>query len=126
MGAINRFWFVLWVCSGLFLAGCLANPFRPDIITNLRCSPDVFDSYKSNTSVKYTLLQEATVSIWISSADGQRVKHLVDTRVETKGTHSHGWLGLNDHGYFVPAGVYLTTVKADSDEAQASVELFHF
>ena len=126
MPQINRLLFVLWVCRGLCLCGCLTNPLRPNIITNLRFSPDVFDSYKGNTSLKFTLQEEARVSIWMSSASGQRVKHLVDNVVETKGTHSHGWLGLNDDGYFVPAGVYLATVTADSDEAQTSVELFHF
>jgi len=39
---------------------------------------------------------------------------------------SHGWLGISDKGVFVPASIYLAKVKADYDEAFASVEIFHF
>ena len=109
-----------------FCTSCGVNPLRPNIITNLRFSPDTFDSYKRNTSLKYTLLKQAEVSIHIYDANGNLVKTLLENLKETKGTHSHGWLGISDKGFFVPVGVYLAKVKADYDEAYAIVEIFHF
>jgi flagellar hook assembly protein FlgD len=76
--------------------------------------------------LKYTLLKQAEVSIHIYDANGNLVKILLENLLETKGTHSHGWLGIADKGVFVPAGLYLAKVKADYDEAFASVEIFHF
>jgi len=99
---------------------------RPNIITNLRFSPDTFDSYKHNTSLKYTLLKEALVSIEIYDSKGNKIKRLLENLEETKGSHSHGWLGIADKGVFAPAGVYLAKVKADYSEAFASVEIFHY
>ena len=110
----------------LFNTSCGVNPLRPDIITNLRFSPDAFDSYKRNTSLKYTLLKEAEVSIEIYNANGIKVKTLIENLMETKGSHSHGWLGISDKGTFVPAGIYIAKVAADYDEAFASVEIFHY
>jgi len=99
---------------------------RPDIISNLRFSPDTFDSYKRNTSLKYTLLKEAEVSIEIYDSSGNKIKTIIENLTETKGSHSHGWLGISDSGTFVPAGIYIAKVKADYCEAYASVEIFHF
>jgi len=66
------------------------------------------------------------VSIKIYSSQGKKVKTLVENLLETKGSHSHGWLGISDNGTFVPAGIYLAKVQADYDEAFTSVEIFHF
>ena len=105
---------------------CGINPLRPNIITNLRFSPDTFDSYKRNTSLKYTLVKEAEISIEIYNSKGNKVKTLIENLQETKGTHSHGWLGISDKGVFAPAGIYMAKVKADYSEAFTSVEIFHY
>ena len=54
------------------------------------------------------------------------MKTLIENLLETKGSHSHGWLGISDAGTFVPPGIYLAKLEADYDEAYASVEIFHF
>ena len=110
----------------LYITSCGVNPLRPNIITNLRFSPDTFDSYKRNTSLKYSLLKEAEVSIEIYNSSGNKVKTLIENLSETKGTHSHGWLGISDKGVFAPAGIYIAKLKADYDEAFSSVEVFHY
>jgi len=123
-GLMPSVYLIIGLC--ILWTGCGINPFEPDIITNLRFSPDTFDSYKRNTSLKYSLLKSAKVSIHIYDSNGEKVKTLISNLLETKGTHSHGWLGISDKGQFVPAGIYLAKVKADADEAFASVEIFHF
>ena len=114
------------IIIALLITSCGINPLQPSIITNLRFSPDTFDSYQRNTSLKYSLLKPAEVSIEILDANGNKVKTLLEKLQETKGTHSHGWLGISDTGVFVPAGIYLAKVTADYCQAFASVEIFHF
>jgi len=108
------------------LTSCGIDSLHTNIIANLRFSPDAFDSYKRNTSLKYSLLKEAEVSILILDSNGKKVFTLLYNLLETKGSHSHGWLGISDNGTFVPAGIYLAKVVADYDEAFTSVEIFHF
>jgi len=103
---------ILWF-QFLYCASCGINPLRPNIITNLRFSPDTFDSYKRNTSLKYTLLKEAFVTIEIYDSNGNKVKTLLNNLLETKGSHSHGWLGISDKGVFVPASIYIAKVKGE-------------
>jgi flagellar hook assembly protein FlgD len=110
----------------LLSASCGVNPLHPNIITNLRFSPDTFDSYQRNTSLKYSLLKEAEVSISIYDSNGIIVKTLIENLLETKGSHSHGWLGISDSGTFVPTGIYLAQVTADYHQAFTSVEIFHY
>jgi hypothetical protein len=105
----KRLILILLFIQFLFCASCGVNPLRPNIITNLRFTPDCFDSYKRNTSLKYSLLKEAEVSIQIYDSNGNKVKTLLANLLETKGSHSHGWLGISDAGTFVPTGIYLAT-----------------
>lgn len=117
---------ILVIALCLIWTNCGINPFDTDIITNLRFSPDTFDSYKRNTSLKYSLIKEAQVSIEIYDSSGNKVKTVLSSLIETKGIHSHGWLGVSDKGEFVKAGIYIAKLKADSDQAFASVEIFHY
>ena len=107
-------------------AGCnLNNPFRPEIITSLRFSPDAFDSYKRNTSIRFALTRRATVSAWITNSGGEVIIQLAEEFEQTRGTHSLAWLGLDLNGTFVTPGVYIAWVSADYDRASASVVVYH-
>ena len=122
----KRLLLILLLVQLLLSASCGVNPLRPNIITGLRFSPDTFDSYQRNTSLKYSLLKEAEVSIYIYDSQGKEVKTLIENLLETTGSHSHGWLGISDLGTFVPTGIYIAKVEADYDFAFASVEIFHY
>jgi hypothetical protein len=68
MGTMNSKQRLRLIFLGVVLllnASCGVNPLRQNLILNLRFSPDTFDSYKRNTSLKYSLLKEAEVSIWM-------------------------------------------------------------
>lgn len=104
----------------------------PDVgvVTNLRFSPSAFDSFKSNTEIKYSLKTPASVSVVIVRRDSLQneipVATLISMTRETSGTHAHTWLGNTDRGMFAPAGTYFGIVVADNERFEASVCVFHY
>jgi hypothetical protein len=101
----------------------------PTLVTNLRFSPSAFDSFKANTAIYYTLKTPATLSIYIlkrdSSSQDYLVKTLVENVNESKGSHSHTWLGDSDEGLFAPIGTYIGAVRIRNKQFEAAVLVFH-
>jgi hypothetical protein len=101
----------------------------PTLVTNLRFSPSAFDSFKANTAIYYTLKTPATLSIYIlkrdSSSQDYLVKTLVENVNESKGSHSHTWLGDSDEGLFAPIGTYIAAVRIRNKQFEAAVLVFH-
>jgi len=102
----------------------------PGMITSLRFSPSAFDSFKRNTDIKYTLKAPATLSVFIVRTDSAGsellVRRLALNVRETKGSHSHTWLGDNENGYFAPIGTYIGVVEFESQHFETTVLVFHF
>jgi hypothetical protein len=102
----------------------------PGLVSNLRFSPSGFDSFRTNTEIRYTLKAPATVSIFISKRDslGREflVKSLIENVNETKGSHSHTWLGDTNQGQFAPLGSYIGVVQIQHKRFEAAVLVFHF
>jgi hypothetical protein len=102
----------------------------PALVSNLRFSPSAFDSFRTNTEIRYTLKAPATVSIFISRRDslGQDflVKTLIENVNETKGSHSHTWLGDTNQGQFAPIGSYIGVVQIQRKRFETAVLVFHF
>jgi len=102
----------------------------PALVSNLRFSPSAFDSFRTNTEIRYTLKAPATVSIFISKRDSVGREFLVKTLIEnvneTKGSHSHSWLGDTNQGQFAPIGSYIGVVQIQHKRFEAAVLVFHF
>ena len=120
------------VLSALSLSGCRmpTSADDADILANLRFSPGAFDSFRRNTEILYTLKQPARVTFSIvrrppSGAD-QPVMTLFTGLLESKGFHSHTWLGDTSQGLFAPAGDYIGIVRVDDRPFEAAVRVFHF
>ena len=101
---------------------------NPAIVTNLRFSPSAFDSFRSNTELRYTLATPAELSIMIvRKMDGVAlVKTIAQNIYETKGTHGHTWLGDTGAGRFAPAGEYVAILSVGGRRFESSVEIFHY
>jgi hypothetical protein len=101
-----------------------------DILANLRFSPGAFDSFRRNTEVLYTLKASARVTFSIvrrtESGVEQPVVTLFTELLESKGYHSHTWLGDTSQGLFAPAGDYIGIVRVDDRRYEAAVRVFHF
>ena len=104
----------------------VAHAPRPARITDV--SPDRYfspdgDGQEDQAYVSFTLDPDATTTITIADADGQRVR-----TIETAATRRHGgqyfsWDGRDDGGRVVPDGVYTYTITAvgeTGDPATAS------
>jgi hypothetical protein len=102
----------------------------PELVTSLRFSPSAFDSFKTNTEIRYTLGSPATLSAFIFKLDstGKQffVKTLVQNVTESKGSHSHTWLGDTDAGIFAPTGTYIGSIQIQHRSFEATVLVFHY
>jgi len=96
-------------------------------VKSLRFEPPLFDSFKQNTILRYTLTKPAQVSIYIYDAEGNLVKTIARDLYLTQGSQSHGWKGDNDQGQFQTAGIYIGVVSVKGNKTyKATVEIFHW
>lgn len=122
----------LVVLSALALSGCRTPTAADDadILANLRFSPGAFDSFRRNTEILYTLNQPARVTFSIvrrtASGVDQPVLTLFTALLESKGYHSHTWLGDTSQGLFAPAGDYIGIVLVGDRRFETAVRVFHF
>jgi hypothetical protein len=120
------------VASVVLVSGCTLPTALddPTLVSNLHFSPSAFDSFRTNTEIRYTLKAPATVSIFISKKDSVGgeflVKTLIENVQETKGSHAHTWLGDTNQGQFAPRGSYIGVVQIQHKRFEAAVLVFHF
>jgi hypothetical protein len=122
---------LLLMLSAFALPGChLPTEADDSILANLRFSPSAFDSFRRNTEILYTLKKSARVTFSIvrrlDSGTDQPVLTLFTDLLESKGYHSHTWLGDTSQGLFAPAGNYVGIVRVDGRPYEAAVRVFHF
>ncbi|MGH1363214.1 MAG: FlgD immunoglobulin-like domain containing protein [Calditrichia bacterium] len=67
--------------------------------------------FNPETTIRYQLKQISTVTLDIYNVLGQRVRSLVDGKVDT-GAHAVVWDGRSDSGVSVASGVYIYRLKA--------------
>ena len=117
------------LCAMLLVVfpGC-ASPISPDdlLVSSCRFEPPLFDSFRQNTKLSYTLDQPAMVSIYILDQDRIVVKTVAVNLPLSRGSHSHGWKGDNDEWTFVPTGSYIGQVIVKGRRFEATVEVFHW
>jgi hypothetical protein len=122
----------LVLLSALAMSGCRmpTTATDADVIANLRFSPGAFDSFRRNTEILYTLNQPARVTFSIvrrpASGADQPVLTLFTELLESRGYHSHTWLGDTSQGLFAPAGDYIGIVRVGDLQFEAAVRVFHF
>jgi hypothetical protein len=101
-----------------------------DILANLRFSPGAFDSFRRNTEILYTLKHPARVTFAVvrrlDSGVDQPVLTLFTGLMESRGYHSHTWLGDTSQGLFAPAGDYIGVVQVEDRRFEAAVRVFHY
>ena len=117
------------LCAMLIaLLSCCSQPISPDdlLVSSCRFEPPLFDSFRQNTKLSYTLNQPATVSIYILDQDRAIVKTIAVDLTLSKGSHSHGWKGDSDEWTFVPTGIYIGQIIVKGKKFEATVEVFHW
>jgi len=126
---VPSLWFLVLL---ILLKGCElpSSADDPGLVSNLRFSPSAFDSFKSYTEIRYALKLPARVSIYILTRDSGGSEFLVRTLAqnvdETKGSHSHTWLGDTNQGHFAPTGTYVGVVQIQQRRFETTVLIFHF
>ena len=99
------------------------------LLTNLRFEPGAFDSFTSSTHLRYTLQEAATTTATISrrTPEGgvKAVATLFHSLHESKGSHSHTWIGNTDEGTFAAAGTYIAVVELGAERYETEVRIYH-
>jgi hypothetical protein len=84
-----------------------------EIPTTYGISPNYPNPFNPTTTIKYQLPQSSEVELLIYNVLGQKVKTVLDQRVEA-GYHSVEWDGRNDMGMQVGSGIYIYRFRADN------------
>ncbi len=87
-------------------------------VSGLNDSPDPFQpSTAQTTTISYTLLEPATVTLSIYNSSGTLIRTLLSSIYQTTLANNIVWDGKNSSGVVVPAGVYTYKLWAE-DKAQ--------
>ncbi|MCA9733339.1 T9SS type A sorting domain-containing protein [candidate division KSB1 bacterium] len=70
--------------------------------------------FNPETTISYSLPQNATITIDIIDMQGRRIRRLADTVEETAGTHAINWNGQNEKGQSVASGIYFYRLTASN------------
>jgi subtilisin family serine protease len=86
----------------------------PDKTWQIINAPNPFNPLVESTYICYQLNKAATVNIYIYSLASNLIKHIVQEN--SSGYHEVEWNGRDAQNNILPNGVYLSIIKATSDE----------
>lgn len=101
----------------LFVAAVAAGQIPPQALTisAVTPAPAVFNpSNRERTELRYTLSQDATVTIQVWDADRELVQTLVSKAVRKAGRQTEAWNGRDSRGRAVPNEAYFFTIEAET------------
>lgn len=73
---------------------------------------NVPNPFNPNTIIRFDLSKESKVQLEIYNIKGQKVKTLVNSRLEA-GTHTYNWNGVDSNSRSVASGIYFYRFKSD-------------
>jgi hypothetical protein len=85
---------------------------NPATFTMIQNYPNPFNNH---TTIKYFLLKNDPVQLFIYNANGQLVSRLIDENQNT-GEHSTIWNGTNDNREILSSGIYFAVLKAGNEK----------
>jgi hypothetical protein len=97
-----------------------AGPDLPSVTALLGNHPNPFNP---GTVIKFDLGKRSAVKLEIFDLAGHRVRTLVDGRVMARGGHEEPWLGKDEAGRPVAAGVYVYRLTTEGFSASRSMML---
>lgn len=86
------------------------DPLTLTLVNKLQ--PNYPNPFNPETTIKFSIRNDANVEISIYNIKGQRVKNLVQQDME-KGEHQIVWEGKNEEGQTVSSGVYFYKLLVD-------------
>jgi hypothetical protein len=84
------------------------------VVTDYLLEQNYPNPFNPTTRIHYTLPANATVSLTIYNALGQRVATLLDESRQTAGAHSVEWTAVTTNGASAPSGVYYYQLQTEN------------
>ncbi len=88
-------------------------------ITENNATPSTFsmkqnypNPFNPTTTIDFALNKSSQVELIVYNALGQKIRTLMDGKIQAAGTHSINWDGRNDNGTKVASGIYMYQIKA--------------
>ena len=85
--------------------------------------PNYPNPFNTKTIVRYQLIEDEQITIYVYNIYGQRIINLY-TGLKEKGTHYVGWNGENEYGHAVSTGDYFCVLKTASGETRIQKMLY--
>ncbi len=70
--------------------------------------------FNPSTTISYQLKEKGAVTLEVFDILGRRINSLVNNTVQSPGTHSLSWDGMNSHGEKVASGIYIYQLRSKS------------
>lgn len=70
--------------------------------------------FNPSTTISYQLKEKGAVTLEVFDILGRRISSLVNNVVQSPGTHSLSWDGMNSHGEKVASGIYIYQLRSKS------------
>ncbi|HPC35626.1 MAG TPA: T9SS type A sorting domain-containing protein [Candidatus Marinimicrobia bacterium] len=86
---------------------------NPRVQTKFKLNQNYPNPFNSSTRIKFSLEKESNVNITIYNLTGQKVRTLVDAKLNL-GEYQIAWDGRDDWGMPVSSGIYLYRMKTDN------------
>ncbi len=103
---------------GAFAAGCGATPVEDDptaVPLAFRVEPNVPNPFNPSTTIRFSLPAAGHTVVTVYDVAGRHVKTLVDDNLAAA-AHSLRWIGDDDHGRPVGAGVYFYRIRSGAHD----------
>ncbi len=103
---------------GAFAAGCGATPVEDDPLTvplAFRVEPNFPNPFNPSTTIRFALPAAGHTTVTVYDVAGRLVKTLVDDNLAAA-AHTLRWVGDDDHGRPVSAGVYFYRIQSGAHD----------
>jgi len=111
----------IWVNFDAAVDVVIADPNTP--ASQLRDLGNAPNPFNPQTVIRFSIAQEASVSIDVFAFDGQLVCRLVDRQKVGAGDHDVAWDGRDGAGRDLPSGVYLYKIRSGNEQFSGKMSL---
>lgn len=120
-----------FIYSGFWaLSSIVATHVENNLSDGMPCKYQLYQNYPNpfnpTTTIEYDIPELSTVNIEIYNIAGQRVRHLIKSKIDEPGYKEIVWDGRNDNGNIVTSGAYFYCVIIMNNQATAQENGIHF
>jgi hypothetical protein len=91
---------------------------------DMRLQPAEQNLTNSESTIVYTLKQEAQIDLKITNIKGDKIRQIIGNASQSAGFHMTKWNGIGDDGRIMPNGVYMVALRSGQQVETQKILLF--